>query len=166
MEETYKLLNTINSPQDLLNGWLRHNCLSCVKNCDFIIVSTAENPGHLGASLGVIELTVALHYVFNTPFDKLVWDVGHQAYCHKILTGRREQFHTNRQYEGICGFQELMSEYDAFGTGHSSTSISAVLGMAMADSLSNNHSNSIAVIGGGAIGRMAFEAMNHAEQSS
>ncbi len=169
MEETYKLLNTINLPQDLKRLAPSQLPQLCQELRDFIIVSTAENPGHLGASLGVIELTVALHYVFNTPFDKLVWDVGHQAYCHKILTGRREQFHTNRQYEGICGFPRVdESEYDAFGTGHSSTSISAVLGMAIADSLSNNHSEQhIAVIGDGAIGAgMAFEAMNHAGASN
>ena len=99
----------------------------------FIIDVVCNNPGHFGASLGVVELTVALHYVFNTPYDKIIWDVGHQAYGHKILTGRRENFSTNRKYKGISGFPKMAeSEYDAFGTGHSSTSISAALGMAVA----------------------------------
>lgn len=168
MEQIYKLLPTINSPQDLKQLKVSQLPQLCQELRNFIIVKTAENPGHLGASLGVIELTVALHYVFDTPSDKLVWDVGHQAYCHKILTGRREQFHTNRQLNGICGFPRIdESVYDAFGTGHSSTSISAILGMAIADSLSNNHSEQhIAVIGDGAIGAgIAFEAMNHAGAS-
>ena len=108
-------------------------------------------PGHLGASLGVVELTVALHYVFNTPYDKLIWDVGHQSYAHKILTGRRDVFHTYRSYKGISGFPKMSeSEYDAFGTGHSSTSISAALGMAVASKLNNEKDrHHIAVIGMG-----------------
>ena len=137
----------------------------CEELRDYIITCTAENPGHLGASLGTIELTVALHYVFDAPNDKLVWDVGHQAYCHKIITGRKEQFHTNRKRGGISGFPNIAeSEYDAFGTGHSSTSISAVLGMAVAAKLQGDNSrNHIAIIGDGAIGGgEAFEAMNHA----
>ena len=102
----------------------------------FIIDQVSVNPGHLGSSLGVVELSVALHYVYNTPEDLLVWDVGHQAYPHKILTGRREVFHTNRKYGGISGFPKMAeSEYDAFGTGHSSTSISAALGLAVASHL-------------------------------
>lgn len=124
--------------------------------------------GHFGASLGVVELTVALHYVFNTPSDQLIWDVGHQAYGHKILTGRREQFHTNRLYGGLSGFPKRKeSEYDAFGVGHSSTSISAALGMAMANQYKDEDKHHIAVIGDGAMtGGLAFEAMNHAGVSN
>ena len=137
----------------------------CDELRQFIIEQTARHPGHLGSSLGVVELTVAIHYVFNTPDDRLVWDVGHQAYGHKILTGRKDVFATNRCYGGISGFpRREESEYDAFGTGHSSTSISAVLGMAMAAKMDGNiQRNHIAVIGDGAIGGgMAFEAMNQA----
>jgi 1-deoxy-D-xylulose-5-phosphate synthase len=132
---------------------------------EFIIDVVSQKGGHFGASLGVVELTVALHYVFNTPDDQLVWDVGHQAYGHKILTGRRKTFHTNRVYKGMSGFPKRSeSEYDAFGVGHSSTSISAALGMAVASSYTNNKERQhIAVIGDGAMtGGMAFEALNHA----
>lgn len=132
---------------------------------DFIIDVVATKEGHLGASLGVVELTIALHYVFNTPDDVLVWDVGHQAYGHKILTGRRDVFHTNRQFNGISGFPKRSeSEYDVFGTGHSSTSISAALGMAMASKLQGNTTKQhIAIIGDASIASgMAFEALNHA----
>ena len=131
---------------------------------DFIIDIVATKEGHLGASLGVVELTIALHYVFNTPTDKLIWDVGHQAYGHKILTGRKEIFDTNRQLGGISGFPKRSeSIYDSFGTGHSSTSISAILGMAMAAQLNNeNDRQHIAVIGDASIASgMAFEALNH-----
>lgn len=131
----------------------------------YIIDSVSVYGGHFGASLGVVELTVALHYVFNTPSDQLIWDVGHQAYGHKILTGRRDVFHTNRMYNGISGFPKRKeSPYDAFGVGHSSTSISAALGMAAASRYNNDTSRQhIAVIGDGALtGGMAFEAMNHA----
>jgi 1-deoxy-D-xylulose-5-phosphate synthase len=131
----------------------------------FIIDVVSVHGGHFGASLGVVELTVALHYVFNTPYDQLVWDVGHQAYGHKILTGRREQFHTNRKYKGLSGFPKRSeSEYDTFGVGHSSTSISAALGMALAAKHKGElDRKSIAVIGDGAMtAGMAFEAMNHA----
>jgi len=131
---------------------------------DFIIDIVSTKEGHLGASLGVVELTIALHYIFNTPDDKLIWDVGHQAYGHKILTGRKGVFDTNRQFGGISGFPKRSeSEYDAFGTGHSSTSISAILGMAIASRL-NGHSNRqhIAIIGDASIASgMAFEALNH-----
>lgn len=132
---------------------------------DFIIDIVSTKEGHLGASLGVVELTVALHYVFNTPQDKLIWDVGHQAYGHKILTGRKEIFESNRQLNGISGFPKMTeSEYDAFGTGHSSTSISAILGMALASKLKGNHNTQhIAVIGDASIASgMAFEGLNHA----
>ena len=132
---------------------------------DFIIDIVAVKEGHLGASLGVVELTIALHYVFNTPKDKLIWDVGHQAYGHKILTGRKDIFETNRQLNGVSGFPNRKeSEYDAFGTGHSSTSISAVLGMAIAAQLKGDRQrNHIAVIGDASIASgMAFEGLNHA----
>lgn len=131
----------------------------------FIIDIVSSNPGHFGASLGVVELTVALHYVFNTPYDKIVWDVGHQAYGHKILTGRRDQFHTNRKYKGLSGFPKPSeSEYDSFGVGHSSTSISAALGMARAARFKNEEDRQIvAVIGDGSMtGGLAFEGLNNA----
>ncbi len=120
---------------------------------EFILDITSVHPGHLGASLGVIELAIALHYIYNTPYDKLIWDVGHQAYAHKILTGRRDVFHTNRTWQGISGFPSIdESEYDAFGTGHASTSISAALGMATASQLKGETDRKhIAVIGDGAI---------------
>ncbi|WP_028891520.1 1-deoxy-D-xylulose-5-phosphate synthase [Tenacibaculum sp. 47A_GOM-205m] len=131
---------------------------------EFIIDVVATKEGHLGASLGVVELTIALHYLFDTPNDLLVWDVGHQAYGHKILTGRKDVFHTNRQFSGISGFPKRSeSEYDTFGVGHSSTAISAALGMAIASKLQGIHKNHIAVIGDASIASgMAFEALNHA----
>ena len=158
-------LDQINTPEDLRKLPVSALPQLCDELRSFIIEQTAKHPGHLGSSLGVVELTVALHYVFDTPNDKLVWDVGHQAYCHKILTGRKALFHTNRCYQGISGFpRREESEYDAFGTGHSSTSISAALGMAMAAKMEGNmERNHIAVIGDGAMtGGMAFEAMNQA----
>ncbi len=136
---------------------------------DFIIDCVSVHGGHFGASLGVVELSVALHYVFNTPDDKLVWDVGHQAYGHKILTGRREQFHTNRKYGGLSGFPKRSeSEYDAFGVGHSSTSISAALGMAIASKVQGNTERQhVAIIGDGAMtAGLPFEALNHAGVSN
>lgn len=132
---------------------------------DFIIDHVSASGGHFSSSLGVVELTVALHYVFNTPYDQLVWDVGHQAYPHKLLTGRKSQFHTNRLLNGISGFPcRQESEYDAFGTGHSSTSISAILGMAVAARYRADHTRQhIAVIGDGAMtAGQAFEALNNA----
>lgn len=132
---------------------------------DFLIHSVSENGGHFGAGLGVVELTVALHYVFDTPNDPLVWDVGHQAYAHKILTGRAENFHTNRKYGGLSGFpSRAESAYDAFGTGHASTSISAALGMALAArAMGKTEQQHIAVIGDGALtGGLAYEALNQA----
>ena len=170
MEHThYKYLSKINYPSDIKKLDVSELPALCAELRDFIIVETAENPGHLGASLGTVELTVAIHYVFDTPNDKLVWDVGHQAYAHKILTGRKDKFSTNRKYHGISGFPKMSeSEYDAFGTGHSSTSISAVLGMAVAGQLSgNDEKNYIAVIGDGSMGGgMAFEAINHAAETN
>ncbi|MFW5757723.1 MAG: 1-deoxy-D-xylulose-5-phosphate synthase, partial [Bacteroidota bacterium] len=159
------LLSTINSPSDLKKLDRQQLELLSEELRQFIIDAACINPGHFGASLGVVELTVALHYVFNTPIDKLIWDVGHQAYGHKILTGRRDIFHTNRKYEGLSGFPKMSeSEYDAFGTGHSSTSISAALGMAIASSLHGQKDrNHIAVIGDGSMtAGMSFEALNHA----
>ncbi|PRZ24958.1 1-deoxy-D-xylulose-5-phosphate synthase [Flavobacterium granuli] len=159
------LLLNINNPEDLrlLDETQLPQVAQELRNFIIDVVSVKE--GHLGASLGVIELTIALHYVFNTPEDLLVWDVGHQAYGHKILTGRREIFHTNRQLHGISGFPKRSeSIYDAFGVGHSSTSISAALGMAIASNLKGEHSKQhIAVIGDASIASgMAFEGLNHA----
>jgi 1-deoxy-D-xylulose-5-phosphate synthase len=159
------LLLKINSPIELRK--IPENQLSLVaaELRDFIINIVAAKEGHLGASLGVVELTIALHYVFNTPEDLLVWDVGHQAYGHKILTGRRDIFHTNRHLGGISGFPKRSeSEYDTFGVGHSSTAISAALGMALAAQLDLNFQRQhIAVVGDASIASgMAFEALNHA----
>ena len=160
-----RYLSTINSPADLKKLKVEELPHLCEELREYIISETASNPGHLGSSLGAVELAVAIHYVFDTPNDKLVWDVGHQAYAHKIITGRREKFHTNRKYHGISGFPVMKeSEYDAFGTGHASTSISAILGMAQAAQLSGDtERNHIAVIGDASIGGgMAFEAINEA----
>src|SRR6186713_3706687 len=127
------LLQTINSPEDLKKLSREKLHQVCDELRQYIIDVVSVHGGHFGASLGVVELTVALHYIYNTPYDQLVWDVGHQAYGHKILTGRRDEFHTNRQYKGLSGFPKRSeSEYDTFGVGHSSTSISAALGMASA----------------------------------
>lgn len=160
-----KLLDTIHLPSDLRNLPQEDLPRLAEEIRDFIIGIVAVKEGHLGASLGVVELTIALHYVFNTPEDLLVWDVGHQAYGHKILTGRKNRFHTNRQLGGISGFPlRSESEYDTFGTGHSSTAISAALGMAVASSLrGETEKNHIAVVGDASIAAgMAFEALNHA----
>lgn len=159
------LLKHIDTPEDLKK--LPEEKLPQVARelREFIISVLATKAGHLGASLGVVELTLAIHYVFNTPDDMLIWDVGHQAYAHKILTGRKEVFHTNRQFNGISGFPKRSeSKYDAFGTGHSSTSISAALGMAMASQIAGNTKKQhIAVIGDASIAAgMAFEGLNHA----
>jgi len=158
------LLNHIQSPHDIRG--LNHSELEqlAAEIRSFIIDSVSETGGHLGPSLGVVELTIALHYVFNTPHDRLVWDVGHQAYAHKILTGRRDSFHTLRKYQGISGFPKISeSEYDAFETGHSSTSISAALGMSIAKALTEDPGKAIAVIGDGSMtAGMAFEALNQA----
>jgi 1-deoxy-D-xylulose-5-phosphate synthase len=159
------LLSKIESPADLRKLAPAELTQVCDELRQFIIDHVSVNGGHFGASLGVTELTVALHYVFNTPEDQLVWDVGHQAYGHKILTGRKEVFHTNRLLGGISGFPKRSeSEYDTFGVGHSSTSISAALGMAVASRYKKEfHKQHIAVIGDGSMtAGMAFEAMNHA----
>lgn len=159
----YPLLSQINSPEDLKK--LKVDNLVDLSNelRQFIIDIVSSNPGHFGASLGVVELTVALHYVFNTPNDRLIWDVGHQAYAHKILTGRKDHFHTYRKYKGISGFPKRSeSEYDAFGTGHSSTSISAGLGMAIASELKNEDRQTVAIIGDGSLtAGLAFEGLNN-----
>lgn len=159
------LLDNIYSPEDLRKLAAEKLPLLAKELRQYIIDIVATKEGHLGASLGVVELSIALHYVFNTPDDLLVWDVGHQAYGHKILTGRKDIFHTNRQLGGISGFpRREESVYDTFGVGHSSTSISAALGMAMASKLKNElHRNHIAVVGDASIAAgMAFEALNHA----
>lgn len=173
--DTYKaghLLEKIDIPSDLREK-IDETELSelCDQLRDYIIDVVSTKGGHFGASLGVVELTVALHYVFNTPYDQLVWDVGHQAYGHKILTGRRKVFHTNRKYKGISGFPKRSeSEYDTFGVGHSSTSISGALGMAVASRLKGELDRQhIAVIGDGAMtAGLAFEGLNHggAEKSN
>ncbi|UCS94716.1 1-deoxy-D-xylulose-5-phosphate synthase [Echinicola marina] len=163
--EPGKLLAQINSPDELKKFSRDQLVQICEELRQYIIDSVSVYGGHFGASLGVVELTVALHYVLNTPSDQLVWDVGHQAYGHKILTGRRGEFHTNRLYKGISGFPKRKeSEYDSFGVGHSSTSISAALGMAMASKYKGDDlKQHVAVIGDGSMtGGMAFEAMNHA----
>ena len=162
---TYKILDKINLPKDLRKLDKKDLDNVCDDLRNFIINSISENGGHFGASLGVVELTVAIHYVYNTPTDKLVWDVGHQAYGHKILTGRKETFHTNRVYKGLSGFPKISeSEYDTFGVGHSSTSISAALGMAIAAKIDGDiNRQHVAVIGdGGMTGGISFEGMNHA----
>jgi 1-deoxy-D-xylulose-5-phosphate synthase len=158
------LLFKLSSPNDLRKLEPAELVRVSAELRQFIINEVSNNPGHLGASLGVVELTVALHYVFNTPYDKIIWDVGHQAYGHKILTGRRDKFHTNRKYKGISGFPKMdESEYDAFGTGHSSTSISAALGMAVASQRKGEKRHIVAVIGDGAMtAGEAFEGLNNA----
>ncbi|MBM3416997.1 MAG: 1-deoxy-D-xylulose-5-phosphate synthase [Bacteroidetes bacterium] len=159
------LLKTINSPADLKKLPREKLHQVCDELRQYIIDVVSVHGGHFGASLGVVELTTALHYVYNTPYDQLVWDVGHQAYGHKILTGRRDNFHTNRKYRGLSGFPKRSeSEYDTFGVGHSSTSISAALGMAIAAKYKGEKNRKIvAVIGDGAMtAGLAFEGMNHA----
>jgi 1-deoxy-D-xylulose-5-phosphate synthase len=159
------LLSTINSPADLKKLGREQLPQLCDELRQYIIDVVSVHGGHFGASLGVVELTIALHYIYNTPYDQLVWDVGHQAYGHKILTGRRDNFPTNRKYKGLSGFPKRSeSEYDTFGVGHSSTSISAALGMAIAAKYKGEKDRkSVAVIGDGAMtAGLAFEAMNHA----
>src|SRR6266545_4998267 len=164
MTSPTSLLNTIKSPEDLRR--LPEKTLKQVADelRSETVDAVAVTGGHLGAGLGVIELTVAIHYVFNTPEDRLIWDVGHQAYPHKILTGRRDRIRTLRQGGGLSGFtKRAESEYDPFGAAHSSTSISVGLGMAVARDLAGKSNNVIAVIGDGAMSAgMAYEAMNNA----
>jgi 1-deoxy-D-xylulose-5-phosphate synthase len=160
----YPLLSHINIPEDLRN--MPHDKLTCISNelRNFLLNSVSKSSGHFASGLGTIELTVALHYVYNTPFDHLIWDVGHQAYPHKILTGRREQLHTIRQKDGLHPFPwREESEYDTLSVGHSSTSISAALGLAVAAEKEGKNRKTVAVIGDGAMtAGMAFEALNHA----
>ncbi|MEZ0005400.1 1-deoxy-D-xylulose-5-phosphate synthase [Flavobacterium sp. 28YEA47A] len=165
LEMNYTILQNINSPEDLRKLTEVELSVLAHELRDFIIDIVSVKEGHLGASLGVIELTIALHYVFNTPNDLLVWDVGHQAYGHKILTGRKDNFDTNRQWGGISGFPKRSeSPYDTFGVGHSSTAISAALGMAIASNLTGDfEKHHIAVVGDASIASgMAFEGLNHA----
>ena len=160
-----ELLKNINSPDDLKSLTMNQLLTVCDELREFIIDQLSHNPGHFASSLGTVELTVALHYLYNTPFDRLVWDVGHQAYGHKILTGRRDQFHTNRKFGGLSGFTDPKeSEYDTFIAGHASTSISAALGMAVAANLQNQpEQHVVAIIGDGAMtGGLAFEGLNNA----
>jgi 1-deoxy-D-xylulose-5-phosphate synthase len=158
------ILATIESPADLKKLGREQLNQVCDELRQYIIDIVSVHGGHFAASLGVVELSVALHYVFNTPYDQLVWDVGHQAYGHKILTGRRDNFYTNRKYNGLSGFPKRgESEYDTFGVGHSSTSISAALGMAMAAKYKKEDRKSVAIIGDGSMtAGLAFEGMNHA----
>ena len=162
--EAGKLLKKINNPDDLKKISREELHLVCDELRQYIIDIVSVHGGHFAASLGVVELTVALHYIYNTPYDQLVWDVGHQAYGHKIITGRRDNFVTNRKYKGLSGFpKRTESEYDTFGVGHSSTSISAALGMSIAAKYKKEDRKSVAIIGDGSMtAGMAFEAMNHA----
>ncbi|MES2148214.1 MAG: 1-deoxy-D-xylulose-5-phosphate synthase [Pseudomonadota bacterium] len=159
-----KLLETINQPSELRKLARAQLTPLAHELRNFLLDSVSKTGGHLSSNLGTVELTIALHYVFNTPYDRIVWDVGHQTYSHKILTGRREQMHTLRQFNGISGFpRRIESEYDTFGTAHSSTSISAALGMAQAAKIKGEHRHAIAVIGDGSMtAGMAFEALNNA----
>lgn len=167
MHSEYKWLDRIDSPDDLK----KLSCSDLRQYCDelrqYIIEQCSSNPGHLASSLGAVELAVALHYVFNTPDDKIVWDVGHQTYAHKIITGRREAFRTNRKLGGISGFPRMSeSPYDAFGGGHASVSISAAFGMAKAAELKGEQRQVVAVIGDGSMtGGLAFEGLNNAGAS-
>ena len=164
MKKNYEFLDQINFPTDLKK--IPENKLQNIADelREEMIDAVSVTGGHLGASLGVVELTVALHYIFNTPNDKLIWDVGHQCYPHKILTGRKDKIRSLRQGGGLSGFtKRAESEYDPFGAAHSSTSISSTLGMATAKKLSNDNNNVVAVIGDGAMSAgMAYEAMNNA----
>ena len=161
---TYDLLYKVNSPKDLKQLSTQQLVQYCAELRRYIIEECSKNPGHLASSLGTVELTVALHYVFDLPNDKLVWDVGHQAYAHKIITGRRDLFPTNRKLGGISGFPRMAeSEYDSFGAGHSSTSISAAYGLMKAAEFQGEDNHVIAVIGDGAMtGGLAFEGLNNA----
>ena len=167
MKKKYKYLDGVNFPTDLKKLSNSQIKILAQEVREEMISAVSETGGHLGAGLGVVELTVALHYVFNTPYDKLIWDVGHQSYPHKILTGRKDRIRTLRQGKGLSGFTKRSeSEYDTFGAAHSSTSISSALGIAIANKLSNKSDNVIAVIGDGAMSAgMAYEAMNNAGTS-
>ena len=163
----YELLETVNSPEDLKGLSMPQLKQLCTELRQYMVECCAVNPGHLGSSLGAVELIVALHTIYNTPEDKIVFDVGHQAYAHKILTGRREAFKANRKKDGISGFpRRSESPYDAFGVGHSSTSISAALGFAEAARLTGSSDKAVAIIGDGALtGGLAWEGLNNAGSS-
>ncbi len=163
----YKYLNSVNFPSDIKKLSMDQLKILSKEIRKEMIESVSKTGGHLGAGLGVVELSVALHYIFNTPNDKIIWDVGHQSYPHKILTGRKDRLNTLRQGKGLSGFTKRSeSEFDPFGAGHSSTSISAAFGIATANKLSNKSEEVIAVIGDGAISAgMAYEAMNNAGDS-
>ncbi len=165
--DMYKVLDHINSPEDIKKLSVKKLKTLCEEVRDYMVRCCAENPGHLGSSLGAVELITALHYVYDTPKDKLVFDVGHQAYAHKILTGRREAFRENRMAGGISGFPKMAeSRYDAFGAGHSSTSISAALGYAEAARINGTGEKAVAIIGDGALsGGLAWEGLNNAGNS-
>src|SRR5437868_7426440 len=160
----YELLKTIDDPSQLRTLERRQLRQLADELRAFVLESVSKTGGHLSSNLGTIELTIALHYVFNTPEDRIVWDVGHQTYAHKVLTGRKERMGTLRQWGGIAGFPRRdESEYDTFGTAHSSTSISAALGMAVAAKLKGESRKCVAIIGDGAVSAgMAFEALNNA----
>ena len=167
-KNTYRLLSQINSPEDLRRLPVEQLPQVCKELRQDIIDELADNPGHFASSLGVVELTVALHYVYHTPYDRIVWDVGHQAYGHKILTGRRERFSTNRKLHGLRPFPSPSeSEYDTFTCGHASNSISAALGMAVASANKGEKDRHIvAVIGDGSMsGGLAFEGLNNASST-
>ena len=163
----YKILDKVNTPQDLRKLDLSELPGLCDEIRDYIVRCCAENPGHLASSLGAVELIVGMHYVFDTPSDKLVYDVGHQAYAHKIITGRKEAFKNNRKQDGISGFPNRdESQFDAFGAGHASTSVSAALGLAKAAQLSGTGEKVVAMIGDGAMtGGLALEGLNNAGDS-
>ena len=167
MNKDYKFLKDINFPSDIKKLSVSELQKLSDEVRKELIDTVSETGGHLGAGLGVVELTVALHYVFNTPNDKLIWDVGHQTYPHKILTGRKDRIRTIRKGDGLSGFTKRSeSEYDTFGAGHSSTSISSALGIAIANKLSNKSDNVVAIIGDGAMSAgMSYEAMNNAGAS-
>ena len=164
LKNSYKHLYRVNSPEDLKGLKISELEEYCAELRGYIINELSENPGHLASSLGAVEITTAMHYVFNTPHDKLIWDVGHQAYAHKIITGRRDQFSTNRKLGGLSGFPKITeSIYDPFGGGHSSVSISAALGIATAAKLKGEKMDIVAIIGDGAMtGGLAFEGLNNA----
>ncbi|NDV79614.1 1-deoxy-D-xylulose-5-phosphate synthase [Dysgonomonas sp. 511] len=163
-QDSKSVLEQVNYPSDLKQLNIEELEALCSDLRKFLIDELSRNPGHFGSSLGTVELTVALHYVYNTPYDRIVWDVGHQAYSHKILTGRKNQFHTNRKFGGLAGFPSPSeSEYDAFIAGHASNSISAALGMSVASALKKEDRHAVAVIGDGSMtGGLAFEAINNA----
>ena len=164
LKNSYRHLYRVNSPEDLKGLEISELEEYCTELRGFIVKQLSENPGHLASSLGTVEITTAMHYVYNTPHDKLIWDVGHQAYAHKIITGRRDVFSTNRKLGGLSGFPKIAeSIYDSFGGGHSSVSISAALGIATAAKLKGEKMDIVAIIGDGAMtGGLAFEGLNNA----